>query len=136
MALTTEDLQSIEGLLRGFATKDDLKEGLAQCATKDDLKGFATKDDLKGFATHDDLKSLATKIDGLDAHLTTRIDNLDIKIDGVESRLIEEIKRLDIKVDRLGASLSFGFDLVQRDTFERLDDYGRRITKLETKEGR
>jgi len=63
-----------------------------------------------------------------------------MKIDGVESRLIEKIEALDThlsyKIDRLDARVRFVSDLVQRDTFERLDDYGKRITKLEAKESR
>lgn len=58
--------------LKGFATKDDVKEfvtkkdldiSLKVFATKDDLKDFAKKSDLDKFATRDDLNRFATKKD-------------------------------------------------------------------------
>jgi hypothetical protein len=106
MALTQADLNQINQIVikavAGTATKTDL-EGMA---TKSDLDVMATKTDLDRFATKTDLDRFATKTD-LDRFATKN------DLDRMEGRLITAI------------------NLLQRDTFSRLDQHEARIERLE-----
>lgn len=66
--LNKTDVKIIQGLLKGFATKDDLgnfatKNDLKNLVSKDDLEGLVSKQDAKDFATKNDLRNFATKDD-------------------------------------------------------------------------
>ncbi len=61
MALTSEDLQAIGGLIDQKLEPIDRRLDIV--ATKQDLENFATKQDLENFATKQDLENFATKQD-------------------------------------------------------------------------
>ncbi len=106
MALTSDDLNNINNIVgkavEGLATKKDL----GHFATKADLDRCATKKDLDRFATKVDLDRFATKKD---------LDRFATKVD----------------LDRMEGRLTTAINLLQRDSFTRLDDHDARIARLE-----
>ena len=86
-----------------------LDERFEKMATKDDLKEFAKKEDLKKFATKDDLAKVEDKV------LTALDENSKLLKDWREEQ--DATSTANVRQD------------------ETLDDYGKRIVRLEKKTG-
>jgi len=65
-------------------------------------------------AIRGDLRLLDQKIDGVDAHLSTKIDAIDQKIDSVKSELLSEIRRVDTRIDGLDREVRTAIDIRER----------------------
>jgi hypothetical protein len=102
MALTSEDLKSITSIVNQAVTN-----GLSGLASKSELtqvvSGLATKSELTQVVS-----GLATKSD-----LTQAMSSLSTDLDRMEGRLVTAI------------------NLLQRDSYSRLDDHDVRIRRLE-----
>ncbi len=108
MALTAEDLRSIESIVGGMGAR---------------LEGRM-----------DGLDGRMDKLDGRMDKLDGRMDGLDGRMDqlyGRMGRVEGSIVRLEGRVDRMESRVLFSISLLQRDGFERLDDHEARIHRLE-----
>jgi len=105
MALTSQDLNSIKGLMTDAITEHPRFELLEHKIEAFDLKigGVDTRLGLK-------IDALDSKIDAVETKLSLKIDAVDTKVDRLE-------KRFDIRFDRLDDDLSAKIEALERSRY-------------------